>query len=89
MDSKLRIFVRPPSSAFKLACTLTGHENWIRGIAVCRSCALVPANTLWVASASQDRMVRLWTVEQCAQAGSQQVWFDLQVANHNLGATDM
>jgi WD40 repeat protein len=67
VDSQMRVYVQPPSKHFLHTCTLTGHENWIRGIAVVE--AGVPAAGkalphLWIASAGQDRIVRIWTIEE-------------------------
>jgi elongator complex protein 2 len=44
---------------FKLCATLTGHEAWVRSLAVTKH----PDGGLLLASASQDKYVRLWRFE--------------------------
>jgi WD40 repeat protein len=70
VDSKIRVYVRPPGGCFEHACLLLGHENWVRTLAVMLAApvshegTLAQSACLWVASASQDRTIRLWTVAQ-------------------------
>jgi elongator complex protein 2 len=44
------------SPQFKLCATLTGHEAWIRSLAL----TILPEGEILLASASQDKYVRLW-----------------------------
>lgn len=44
------------SPQFKLCATLTGHEAWIRSLAL----TTLPEGEILLASASQDKYVRLW-----------------------------
>lgn len=46
---------------FTLVATLTGHEGWIRGLAFTQEPA---TGDLLLASASQDRYIRLWRLHQ-------------------------
>ena len=72
----MRVFVKPPKGEFALACTLTGHDNWVRSVAATQSLVHTTSEgqcaALWVATASQDRMVRLWTLEEQREGGSNQ-----------------
>lgn len=63
-DNAVRLHVRPPGGSFALQCKLTGHENWVRSVALA-SAREAPAGggeeggeeVLLLASASQDRCV--------------------------------
>lgn len=33
VDGAVRLYARPPSGQFQLACKLTGHQDWVRGLA--------------------------------------------------------
>lgn len=46
---------------FELRATLTGHEGWIRALAFTNSC-LPGSQDFLLASASQDKYIRLWRV---------------------------
>ncbi|KAF2397918.1 putative RNA polymerase II Elongator subunit [Trichodelitschia bisporula] len=46
---------------FSLAATLSGHEGWIRSLAFTKE---LDSDDLLLASASQDRYIRLWRVHQ-------------------------
>jgi elongator complex protein 2 len=48
---------------FNLAATLTGHEGWIRALDFTRETA-DPDSDLLLASASQDKYIRLWRVHR-------------------------
>ncbi|KAI9810974.1 MAG: hypothetical protein M1827_005705 [Pycnora praestabilis] len=48
---------------FKLEATLTGHEGWIRSLAFTREND-DPASDLLLASACQDKYIRLWRVHK-------------------------
>ncbi|EON63991.1 hypothetical protein W97_03221 [Coniosporium apollinis CBS 100218] len=48
---------------FKLAATLTGHEGWIRSLSFVREASDDGADLL-LASASQDKYIRLWRFHQ-------------------------
>lgn len=58
VDGQVRIFCREEENTeFRAACNLTGHQNWVRGL------ALAPRGQgLLLASASQDRYIRLWSI---------------------------
>lgn len=62
-------------SDFQLTATLKGHENWVRSLEFTRETDQPFSDTL-LASASQDKYIRLWRVHQGAElppsiAGSQ------------------
>ena len=66
VDSAVRIYVQQDNGEFEFACFLKGHENWVRGIAAVQfggessSAASAAHADVWIATASQDRMVRVW-----------------------------
>jgi elongator complex protein 2 len=47
------------SNEFKLVCELSGHQNWVRGLAFTY---LAKDSKILLASASQDRYIRLWAI---------------------------
>ncbi|KAL2258572.1 hypothetical protein VTK26DRAFT_8072 [Humicola hyalothermophila] len=53
----------PASLEFSLQATLPGHENWIRSLDFIREKA-EPGSNLLLASASQDKYIRLWRIHQ-------------------------
>jgi len=63
---------------FKFRSTLSGHEGWIRSLSFTHETA-DPASDLLLASASQDKYIRLWRIHQgkelpaAAAAGSDPV----------------
>lgn len=60
--SAIQIFVSRDAQ-FHLAATLTGHEGWIRALAFTRETDNDDGDLL-LASASQDRYIRLWRVHR-------------------------
>ncbi|RMZ70446.1 rna polymerase ii elongator subunit [Pyrenophora seminiperda CCB06] len=60
--STIQIFVSQDSQ-FALSATLTGHEGWIRALAFTRETS-DPASDLLLASASQDKYIRLWRLHR-------------------------
>ena len=58
----------PPQTGdpvFRLTATLTGHEDWVRSLAFVRDGA-----DAWLASASQDKYIRLWRIQANRAASS-------------------
>ncbi|KAJ0114937.1 WD repeat domain-containing protein [Diaporthe amygdali] len=51
-------------SEFRLQATLSGHEGWIRSLDFTPETPDNPGSDLLLASASQDKYVRLWRVHQ-------------------------
>ncbi|PBP17422.1 WD domain-containing protein [Diplocarpon rosae] len=51
------------SPNFKLQATLSGHEGWIRSLEITQE-SLDPSSDLILASASQDKYIRLWRIHQ-------------------------
>lgn len=57
---------------FSLQATLAGHEGWIRSLDFTREQPSAPAESdLLLASASQDKYIRLWRVHQGAELPAQ------------------
>jgi elongator complex protein 2 len=88
-DGAVRLFVRPattptasgsPRPSFAPAATLTGHDNWVRGLAFVHTFAddrdeeddsqlsRRRRRAILLASASQDTRVRVWRLEEPAPA---------------------
>ncbi|KAL4430983.1 hypothetical protein ABPG75_006239 [Micractinium tetrahymenae] len=68
VDSAVRLYLCPPGqgSQFEPVCQLGGHQDWIKGLAF----AQMDDGKLLLASASQDKNVRVWAV-QLQQPGHQ------------------
>jgi elongator complex protein 2 len=60
--SAIQIFVSRDSQ-FQVAATLTGHEGWVRALAFTRE-TTDDASDLILASASQDKYIRLWRIHR-------------------------
>ncbi|KAJ9074475.1 Elongator subunit elp2, variant 3 [Entomophthora muscae] len=60
-DRKVRLFTETSSNhTFELSATLEGHEDWLRSVAF----SSPNEETLMLASAGQDRSIRLWKLAQ-------------------------
>jgi WD40 repeat protein len=64
VDSNVRVCLKSPAGAFSQQCVLKGHGNWIRGLAAVHVAEPSGKAAVLVASASQDRTVRLWKVAE-------------------------
>ena len=65
--SIIQIYVLTVSSDgvdWKLQATLTGHESWIRSLAFVQEGETIHDGDLLLASASQDKYIRLWRIRQ-------------------------
>lgn len=51
------------SFQFHLQATLTGHEGWIRSLSFAKETS-APGSDLLLASASQDKYIRIWRIHQ-------------------------
>jgi len=61
VDGSVQVFVSSGDEMyFTLACNLSGHQNWIRGI----DFAHVQGGKILLATGSQDRYVRVWSIEK-------------------------
>jgi elongator complex protein 2 len=60
--STIQVFISQDTQ-FRLAATLTGHEGWIRALTFTRE-TLDDDSDLLLASASQDKYIRLWRVHR-------------------------
>jgi elongator complex protein 2 len=49
---------------FSLIATLTGHEAWIRSLAITHETVDDPSSDFLIASASQDKYIRLWRIHR-------------------------
>ncbi|KAG1654228.1 hypothetical protein FOA52_004504, partial [Chlamydomonas sp. UWO 241] len=73
-DKAVHLYVRAPGrdSHFELACSLAGHENWVRSLAFCHATIVnsggrgadsaAASSQLLLASACQDRYARVWSI---------------------------
>jgi elongator complex protein 2 len=59
----VQIYGASEDSQFELKTTLTGHEGWIRSLAFAAVNPSEPAYGLLLASASQDKYIRLWRLQ--------------------------
>ncbi|KAI6714284.1 hypothetical protein JHW43_003231 [Diplocarpon mali] len=61
----IQLYVRDSKDSpdFKLQATLSGHEGWIRSLEISQE-SLDPNSDLILASASQDKYIRLWRIHQ-------------------------
>ena len=66
--NSVQIFLAPNDGSFSVQATLTGHEGWIRSLAFQSQSQSSPnlRNGLLLASASQDKYVRLWRIAELA-----------------------
>ena len=67
--STIQIYVSNEDALFSHQQNLTGHEGWIRSLNFCRESDL-PDSDLLLASASQDKYIRLWRVSRDRRAQS-------------------
>ena len=65
VDQAVHLHLRPPAGGgFMPACKLTGHENWIRSLALTPVTEPGGGTSLLLASSSQDRFARVWAIKQ-------------------------
>lgn len=71
VDGCVRMLLREPDGAeFRIACKLSGHQDWVRCVAFRTPDPGDHAGTLLLASASQDKNIRIWAVVPEELAGS-------------------
>ena len=58
------------SGSYDLMTTLQGHSDWVRDVAW----SPTHLSKSYIASASQDRTVRIWTLPANADVGDAQAW---------------
>ena len=59
--SVVQVFLSSQTGLFKPQAILTGHEGWIRALSISQETASVGSDLL-LASASQDKYIRLWRI---------------------------
>jgi elongator complex protein 2 len=68
VDGEVRLYTCHPPFSLKLACRLPGHSNWVRGVAFTSTRSSDNSSeSILLASASQDRTVRLWRLVDCGE----------------------
>jgi protein transport protein SEC13 len=55
---------------YELTCTLPGHTDWVRDVAF----SPTPLSKQYIASASQDHTVRIWTLAAGGDVGDASAW---------------
>ena len=63
----VQIFVSERGGAFCCQTTLSGHEDWIRSLAFTTE-STQPGSDILLASASQDKYLRLWRIHQVEES---------------------
>ncbi|KAK5132943.1 hypothetical protein LTR08_008391 [Meristemomyces frigidus] len=58
------------TASYEALCTLAGHTDWVRDVAW----SPAPLAKQYIASASQDRTVRIWTLPVGGEAGDARAW---------------
>nr|POF14014.1 elongator complex protein 2 [Quercus suber] len=82
-SSKIQLYVKTAqSSTYELQATLSGHEGWIRGLDFISEHDTEDSDIL-LASASQDRYIRLWRFTNDSQRRNELTNRDDQVAVMN------
>ena len=69
--SIVQVYVASNHSGFSHQVTLPGHEGWIRSLDITKESGLADSELL-LASASQDKYIRLWRIAQCNQESTHQ-----------------
>lgn len=64
-------FADDATTDFSLQATLAGHEGWIRSLDFARELPHEPSSDLLLASASQDKYIRLWRIHQGTELPAQ------------------
>lgn len=64
VESDLIFILSPESKTYNLAETLEGHTDWVRDVAWSPSIL----TKSYIASASQDKTVRIWTTDPSSQS---------------------
>jgi len=65
VDGHVRVFVRDSQSVeFRQVCDMQGHQNWVRGLSFSAR-----GQDLLLASASQDKYIRLWKISREGNEG--------------------
>ncbi|KAL9129852.1 MAG: hypothetical protein Q9217_001807 [Psora testacea] len=67
--SVVQVYVSSNSGPFNAQATLTGHEGWIRSLSISNETSS-PQSDLLLASASQDKYIRLWRITANKQNAS-------------------
>lgn len=67
----IQIYTGTSAGDFKLQATLTGHEGWIRSLDFTLEMPSSPTSDLLLASASQDKYIRLWRVHEGTELPAQ------------------
>ena len=59
--STVQVYVSSVNTPFEHQATLTGHEGWIRSVSISREATALESDLL-LASASQDKYIRIWRI---------------------------
>lgn len=70
-DNLVKIWnFNPTTATYENICTLTGHSDWVRDVAW----SPTPLSKSYIASASQDRTVRIWTLPSSGDMSDAKAW---------------
>ena len=70
MSVLMSLFYSPEQKTYHTLQTLSGHSDWVRDVAWSPSVLLKS----YIATASQDKTIRIWTSDGAGQADSQGEW---------------
>ena len=69
--STVEVYLSKEKGSFQHQASLPGHEGWVRSLAITQESAAKDSDIL-LASASQDKYIRLWRLTKLAQASVDQ-----------------
>ena len=81
--SAVHVYVIAKDGTFSLQTALTGHEGWIRSLAASRESETLNSDLI-LASASQDKYIRLWRVAKTEKKSPKDESGSLEVSHQSL-----
>ncbi|CAD7699915.1 unnamed protein product [Ostreobium quekettii] len=70
-DCRVHLWLRQPGGHFEKCCRLSGHQDWVRSLAFLHAGqGQSGGERLLLASASQDRYIRIWCIRRNVEKGS-------------------
>ncbi|CAM6085995.1 unnamed protein product [Calypogeia fissa] len=66
LDNHVHFYVRSLTGEFSLACQVKGHQDWIRALDFSSTSHSTAFDTVFLASSSQDKSIRIWKISRRA-----------------------